>query len=300
MPSLRSRVLYSLLMLQKARADKNATLDQRRHALEKGARYLPMPRHVVVEQTRIGEIPAEWLRPRGLKARRIVLYLHGGAYTMGSCATHRALASRIAVAAQAHVLVPALRLAPENPFPAALQDALSCYRWIVERENSPEGTIIAGDSSGGGLAAAFLVLARDEGVSLPAGIVCLSPWADLEMTGASVASRGEVDPICSLDESRYHAELYATGVDPRASLVSPIHADLSGLPPMLVQVGEREILLDDSIRLGERARKDGVDVKVEVWEGMWHVWQLFAWYIPEGRRAIRNLGAFIRKHAKAD
>jgi monoterpene epsilon-lactone hydrolase len=300
MPSISSRVLRSLLKFQTTRADKNATLDQRRKALENGARYLPMPRHVVVEQTMIGSIPAEWLRPVGLERRRTVLYLHGGAYTMGSLTTHRALASRIAVAGQAWVLLPQFRLAPENPFPATIEDAMDCYRWILDHEGSPHRTVVVGDSSGGGLAVALALLARDEGVPLPAGVACLSPWADLEMKGKTITTRAQVDPICSLDDSRYHAALYAKGVGPRASLVSPIHADLSGLPPVLIQVGDCEILLDDSIRLAQRARNDGVDVELEVWDGMWHVWQLFAWYVPEGRQAIERIGGFIRQHARPD
>jgi monoterpene epsilon-lactone hydrolase len=298
MPSIRSRVLYSLLKLQMARADKTVTLEQRRQALENSARYLPIPRRMIVTRTKIDDIPAEWLRPPGSEPRRVVLYLHGGAYTMGSCATHRALASRIAIEANARVLLPEFRLAPENPFPATIEDALTSYRWIIQREASPEKTIVVGDSSGGGLAVSLLVLAREAGLSLPACAVCLSPWADLEMTGESIATRAQVDPICSLDESHYHAQLYAKGVERRAWIVSPIYADLSGMPPMLIQVGDREILLDDSMRLAERAREDSVDVEVEVWDGMWHVWQLFAWYMPEGGHAIGNIGAFIRKHAK--
>jgi len=279
-----------------SRSDKNATLQQRRVILEDGARNLPMPPNVEVKQTTVGNIAAEWLRPVGTTDNRAVLYLHGGAYTMGSCTTHRALASRIAIASQTPALLPEFRLAPEYPFPAALEDGVAIYRWLIEQGISPQKMVVAGDSSGGGLAIALTVLLRDKDVPLPAAITCLSPWADLELTGESLTTRAQVDPMCSLEESQYHAVHYIGKHDARAPLVSPIYADLHGLPPILIQVGDREILLSDAIRLTECARKDGVDAELEVWDGMWHVWHLFARYVPEGQRAIDKIGAFIRKY----
>jgi monoterpene epsilon-lactone hydrolase len=296
MPSIRSRVFYLFLKYYNSRSDKNATLQQRRVILEDGARNLPMPPNVEVKQTTVGNIAAEWLRPVGTTDNRAVLYLHGGAYTMGSCTTHRALASRIAIASQTPALLPEFRLAPEYPFPAALEDGVAIYRWLIEQGISPQKMVVAGDSSGGGLAIALTVLLRDKDVPLPAAITCLSPWADLELTGESLTTRAQVDPMCSLEESQYHAVHYIGKHDARAPLVSPIYADLHGLPPILIQVGDREILLSDAIRLTERARKDGVDAELEVWDGMWHVWHLFARYVPEGQRAIDKIGAFIRKY----
>ena len=296
MPSIRSRVFYLFLKYYNSRSDKNATLQQRRVILEDGARNLPMPPNVEVKQTTVGNIAAEWLRPVGTTDNRAVLYLHGGACTMGSCTTHRALASRIAIASQTPALLPEFRLAPEYPFPAALEDGVAIYRWLIEQGISPQKMVVAGDSSGGGLAIALTVLLRDKNVPLPAAITCLSPWADLELTGESLATRAQVDPMCSLEESQYHAVHYIGKHDARAPLVSPIYADLHGLPPILIQVGDREILLSDAIRLTERARKDGVDAEMEVWDGMWHVWHLFARYVPEGQRAIDKIGAFIRKY----
>jgi monoterpene epsilon-lactone hydrolase len=296
MPSIRSRVFYLFLKYYNSRSDKNATLQQRRVILEDGARNLPMPPNVEVKRTTVGNIAAEWLRPVGTTDNRAVLYLHGGAYTMGSCTTHRALASRIAIASQTPALLPEFRLAPEYPFPAALEDGVAIYRWLIEQGISPQKMVVAGDSSGGGLAIALTVLLRDKNVPLPAAITCLSPWADLELTGESLTTRAQVDPMCSLEESQYHAVHYIGKHDARAPLVSPIYADLHGLPPILIQVGDREILLSDAIRLTEHARKDGVDAELEVWDGMWHVWHLFARYVPEGQRAIDKIGAFIRKY----
>ncbi len=298
MSSIRSRIFYLLLKFQTSKTDKNATLQQRRVNLEHSARYLPMPRRVDVERTTAGNIPIEWLRPVAAPDNRVILYLHGGAYTMGSCTTHRALVSRIAKASQTPALLPEFRLAPEHPFPAALEDAMAVYRWLMEHGLSPEKVVIAGDSSGGGLAIALTVLLRDNDVPLPAAIACLSPWADLELSGESITTRAQVDPICSLEESQYHAAHYIGKHDPRAPLLSPLYADLHSLPPILIQVGDREILLSDAIRLKECARNNGVDAELEVWDGMWHVWHLFARYVPEGQRAIYKIGAFISNHLK--
>jgi acetyl esterase/lipase len=296
MPSLRSRFFYRILRFRTSRPDRNATLQSQRADLESSARFLPMPRSVAVQRIDIGRAPAEWLRPPGTPEHRAVLYLHGGGHAMGSAATHRALAARIAVAARTPALLPELHLAPEHPFPAALDDGMAAYRWLIENGASPHGIVIAGDSSGGGLAIALSLSLRDASVPLPAAIVCLSPWTDLALTGESIRSRADVDPLCSLAESTLHAARYVGTHDPRTPLISPLYADLHGLPPTLTQVGDREILLSDSLRLTDRARAAGVDAELEVWDGMWHVWHLLAAYVPEGRQAIDRIGAFIRGH----
>jgi monoterpene epsilon-lactone hydrolase len=205
MPSMRSRIFYLLLKYQPLKADKNATLQQRRAIFEGSARYLPIPLCVDVQQTTIGNIAAEWLRPAGTTDGRAVLYLHGGAYSMGSCTTHRALASRIAIASQTPALLSEFRLAPEYPFLAALEDGVAVYRWLIEQGISPQKMAVVGDSSGGSLAIALTVSLRDKEVPLPAAITCLSPWADLELTGESLTTRARVDPVCSLEESQCHA-----------------------------------------------------------------------------------------------
>ncbi len=295
-PSIQSRIVRLFLKYQTRKADRNATLQQRRASLENAARRLPMPRRVDVQQTSLGHGGAEWLRPADTTDDRAILYLHGGAYTLGSCASHRALASRIAIASHAPALQPEYRLAPEHPFPAALQDCVAAYRWLIDSGIPPQNTVVAGDSAGGGLALALALTLRDDNAPLPAAIVCLSPWADLELTGESLATRAKVDPVCSVEESRSHAAQYVGENDPRSPLISPIHADLHGLPPILIHVGDREILLSDAMRLAERAREDGVDVELQIWDGMWHVWHLLAAYVPEGQRAIDEVGAFIGKH----
>jgi acetyl esterase/lipase len=255
-----------------------------------------MPLNVDVQPIAIGDMPAEWLRPIGVKDDRVVLYLHGGGYTLGSCNTHRALGARLAIASRAPVLTIDYRLAPEYPFPAALEDAVAAYRWLIDLEMAACPIAFAGDSAGGGLAIAMAIMLRDQGERLPAAIVCTSPWADLTVTGESMVTRAKADPLISRESSLYHAALYIAQHDPCLPLISPVYADLHSLPPLFIQVGDREVLLSDSVRLAERARQAGVDTTLEIWDGMWHVWQAYAGYVPEAQQAIVRVGVFISKH----
>jgi acetyl esterase/lipase len=264
--------------------------------LENQIKRVPMPPNVDVQPIAIGQLPAEWLRPVGVNDDRAVLYLHGGGYTLGSCNIHRALGARLAIASQAPVLVIDYRLAPERPFPAAFEDALAAYRWLIDPGRPARPIALAGDSAGGGLAIATAIMLRDQGDSLPAAIVCLSPWADLAVKGESMVTRAKADPLLSRESSLHHAALYIAEHDPCSPLISPVYADLHGLPPLLIQVGDCEVLLSDSVRLAERARQAGVDVTLEVWDGMWHVWQAYAGYVPEAQQAIERIGAFVSEH----
>lgn len=296
MPSLRGRLIYWLLKVQRTSFDPNKSVQQQRSWLEKQVKRVPMPRNVAVQPSTIGEMPAEWLRPINVKDDRVVLYLHGGGYTMGSCNTHRTLGARLAIASQTPILMIEYRLAPEFPFPAALEDALAAYRWLIEPERPARPIALAGDSAGGGLAIAASITLRDRSDRLPAAIACMSPWADLAVQGESMMTRAKADPLISRESSLLHAGLYVAGHDPVSPLISPVYADLRGLPPLLIQVGDNEVLLSDSVRLAEQARQAGVDATLEIWDGMWHVWQAYAGYVPEVQRAIDRVGAFIGKH----
>jgi monoterpene epsilon-lactone hydrolase len=222
--------------------------------------------------------------------------LHGGGYTIGSVKTHRELISRVSRAADARVLAIDYRLAPEHPFPAAVEDATAAYRWLLEGGVDPTRIVIAGDSAGGGLTLAALVALRDAGNPLPAAGVCLSPWVDLEGVGESMTTRAEADPIVQREGLLEDAKAYLGDADPRTPLAAPLYADLTGLPSLLIQVGTAETLLDDSTRLAERARSAGVDVVLEPWEDMIHVWHFFASMLPEGQQAVDRVGEFIREH----
>lgn len=273
------------------------TLEEMRLGFEVMGSKLPPPDDVRTEAVDAGGVRAEWVVAPGAEAQRVILYLHGGGYVVGSIATHRGLAGRLSRAAAARVLLIDYRLAPEHPFPAAVEDARAAYCWLLDQGLPPAHLSIAGDSAGGGLTVATLVALRDAGQPLPALGVCLSPWTDLEGTGESVTTKASADPIVQKDMLLHLASCYLGETSPRTPLAAPLYADLRGLPRLFIQVGTSEILLDDATRLAERAKQAGVEVTLETWEGMIHVWQLFAPMLPEGQQAIDRIGAFVRQHA---
>jgi acetyl esterase/lipase len=255
----------------------------------------PVQPDVKRERVSANGVAAEWFTAPGAAADRVVLYLHGGGYVMGSINTHRDLIGRISRAAQARVLALDYRLAPEHPFPAAVDDAFAGYRYLLDNGLRSSRIVVAGDSAGGGLTLSTLVVVRDAGLPLPAAAVCLSPWVDFEGLGESMKTRAHVDPVASKEGTSLLAQAYLAGKDPRTPLAAPLYADLKGLPPMLIQVGDHETLLDDSTRVAARARAAGVEMKLEVWPEMIHVWQAFASFLPEGQEAVEGIGKFIRE-----
>lgn len=230
------------------------------------------------------------------RADRVTLHLHGGGYCMGSPETHRGLAGALSRTSRGPVLVPDYRLAPEHKYPAALDDAMETYRWLVEaRGVPPERIAITGDSAGGGLAAALLVRLRDDELPVPACYAGMSPWTDLAATGGSMQELAAVDPWLTAALVKPAGRGYAGTVPLEHPYVSPLYADLHGLPPVLIHVGSDEILLDDACRFVEKAREHGVDASVGRFEGLWHVFHAFPG-LPESRDALREIGAFIRRH----
>ncbi len=267
---------------------------ERRAGLERMT-AAPLPADVSSEPVSADGVPAEWVVAEGADPGRALLYLHGGGYVIGSIATHRDLAARLSRATGARVLVVDYRLAPEHPHPAAVDDAVRAFRWLVEQGLDPRRVAIAGDSAGGGLTVATLVALRDAGDALPAAGVCLSPWTDLACEGGSMDTHDHRDPMVRPEGLREMAAMYLGGLPASTPLASPVHAELAGLPPLLVQVGTAEVLLDDSTRLADRARAAGVEVELDVWDDMVHVFQAFAAILPEGREAIERIGAFVRE-----
>jgi monoterpene epsilon-lactone hydrolase len=225
---------------------------------------------------------------------RHVLFLHGGAYRAGAPANYRHFTWRIAAATHASVLAIDYRLAPEHPFPAALDDAVSAYRWLLDGGAAPDKILVMGDSAGGGLTLAALLRLRDDSLPLPA--VALSPWTDLALTGASLKLNARSDPMLNVEHLPMLAQEYLAGADPRLPYISPLYGDLAGLPPILLQVGGDEILRDDAVRMHERLRDAGCQSELEVWPRMPHVWHAFAPVLPEARRAIASIGIFARRH----
>lgn len=293
MPSAQHEMIVQMLASRPAAA--GATVAESRAGFEQLAKMFPLAADVRTETVDAGGVPAEWVSVPESRADRVVLYLHGGGYVIGSCATHRELASRIARSARARALVLEYRLAPEHPFPAAVDDALAAYRWLLGTGVAPARVAVAGDSAGGGLTLATLLALRDRKQPLPACGVCMSPWTDLEGTGRSAQPGGADDPLLKLEGLREMAGHYAKA-SLRDPLAAPLYADYRGLPPLLIQVGTREILLDDSTRVAEKARAAGVDVTLDPWEGLIHVWQLFGPNVPEAVQAVDRIGEFTRKH----
>ncbi|MCC8968683.1 alpha/beta hydrolase [Bradyrhizobium sp. Pear76] len=241
-------------------------------------------------------IDGEWLVPSQAPRDKAILYFHGGGFRIGSVASHRDLAARIADASGCGVLSINYRLAPEHRFPAALDDALTAYRYLREQGLRPADVAFAGDSAGGNLVLGAMLAARDRRLPLPAAGALMSPWTDLAATGASYESRAEVDPIHQRAMILALARNYlGKDGDTHDPLASPLYADLAGLPPLLVQVGDRETVRDDSTELAARAKAVGVDLELEVWDGMIHVFQMFP-EIPQAREAIASLAAFLRNH----
>lgn len=228
-----------------------------------------------------------------------MLYLHGGGFTVGSPRSHRAFVSRLSSATRSRALSLEYRLAPEHPFPAAIEDAVAAYRWLLDVHASPERVVVAGDSAGGGLAISAMVAARDEGLPMPGALVVVSPWVDLTCSGASMQTHRDDDVWLDPDGATEVAGVYLGGADPADPLASPLFADHTGLPPTLIVVGTAEILLDDARRLADRMRAAGGTVVLDEWTDMLHVFPAFAPYVPESRRAIRQIGAFVDRRLPA-
>ncbi len=239
-------------------------------------------------------VPAEWSVAPGADASRVLLYLHGGGFSVGSIVSHRAMVTETGRAAQARTLAIDYRRTPEHPFPAALDDALQAYRWLLAQDVQPGRIAIGGDSAGGGLTLAVMVALRDSGLPLPACGWCISPWVDMEARGESYASKAAIDPMISREYILELAEWYLGGTAPRTPLAAPLHANLKGLPPLLIQVGTAETLFNDSIQIAERAGLADIQVTLEVWPHMIHAWPLFYQQLTDGRRAIATAGSFIR------
>ena len=255
-----------------------------------------VPEDVVLEQVGAGGVSAEWISTPGVAEDRVVMYLHGGGYMIGSMRTHRSPLSYLSRASNARVLGLNYRLAPEHPFPAAVEDSVAAYRWLLDEGVSPRRIVIGGDSCGGGLTIATLVALKYFGYPLPAGGISHSGWTDLAHTGESFVTKAEADPLIDKEMLEGMAAAYLGDRSRTTPLASPYYADLTGLPPLLVQVGTAEVLLDDSLRLAERAKEAGVDVTLEVWDDMPHVWQAFVSFLPEARQALDSCGQFVKEH----
>ena len=256
----------------------------------------PLPSGARFEKVDASGVPAEWVSFAESDRSKVILYLHGGGYAIGSIETHRGLGARIAEATGSRLLLIDYRLAPESPFPGAVEDATAAYLFLLDEGFAPDQIAIGGDSAGGGLTFAALVNLRDQGHTLPGVAFALSPWVDLEGLGESMSSKADADPMVGKDGLVAMGQAYLGETHPRTPLAAPLYADLSGLPPMLIQVGTAEVLLDDSIRIVERLRACGGTVELRKFEDLIHVFQAFAPLVPEATEAIDEIGSFLKRH----
>ncbi|MGE5148481.1 MAG: alpha/beta hydrolase [Rhodospirillaceae bacterium] len=287
--------LDSLITLLRSRpAPATQDVADSRARFEKMGAFLGGAPDAKCEKVDVDGVPAEWVSAADVDVGHAVLYLHGGGYAIGSLNTHRRLAFDISAASRARVLLLDYRLAPEHPFPAAVDDAATAWRWLLKQSFAANKLAIAGDSAGGGLTIATLVNLRDQKLGLPACAVAISPWVDLEGVGTSMTARSAQDPMVQKAGLTWMADMYLAGKDARAPLAAPLHADLKDLPPVLVQVGTAETLLDDATRIAERLHSAGGEVKLSVWPNMLHVFPLFAPILSEGRDGCLEIGQFIK------
>lgn len=279
----------------------SASIEEQRAVLDAPASASPAPPGVVVEPDTLGGRPAERITPVGAAPGGVVLYFHGGGYCIGSIGSHRGIGGRLALASGCQVVTLDYRLAPEHPFPAAVDDATAAYRELLALGTGPDGIAVAGDSAGGGLTIATLLALRGEGSPLPAAAVCLSPWLDLTQSSPAYDRLADLDPMVSKEGLDLMADAYAGDRDRRSELISPLFAeDLGGLPPTMIEVGSSEVLLDDSIVFADRLEAAGVEVALTVWPEMIHVFQMFGELLdPEAGKSIAAIGAFVSERLRA-
>ena len=295
--SLSLRTRFWRTFLRKVVKEQRLTITENRLRSKYSVKFINrVPKSVEIEPFEINGIHTEWISPSSARTDKVILHLHGGGYVTGGIDSHQTMCVLMAQTLKMKVLLPEYRLAPEHPYPAALEDALKSYRWLLAHGYRPEDILLSGDSAGGGLCLATVLSLRETGEPLPAALVCMSPWTDLTLKGKSYIINAKVEAILQTEAVREWAACYFGTNKPDYPLISPIYADFHGLPPLLIQVGSQEILLDDSRLLAEKAKADGVDVTLKIWEGMWHDWQVLGALIPESRKAFEEVRMFVQEH----
>jgi len=273
-----------------------SSVDEQRRLLKELVSAQPLPAEVTVTAAAQGGVPTAEVTVDGIEPRHTVLYFHGGVYVIGDAFLAAELASQVGRRTQARVISVDYRLAPEHPYPAAVEDALAAYQALLHDGIAPSDIVFAGESAGGGLAIATLVNARDHGLPLPAAAYVMSPYVDLTLAGTTMETRREVDPLLSRELLQPRVSDYASGHGPASGLISPLFADLSGLPPMLIQAGTHEVLLDDAVRLAGQAASADVAVTLDITPGVPHVFQAYHAILDEGTAALDRAGQFLSAH----
>jgi monoterpene epsilon-lactone hydrolase len=296
MAGIRLFFIKNLLSTLKSRVDYHNLLFARRGFERLTGRFNKPLNGFKYIADKIGDMHVEWVVPEGADANKALLYFHGGGYATGSINTHRAEVSQIARDAGIRALIINYRLAPEHKYPAALEDATAAYHWLLQTGYTNNDICFGGDSAGGGLTICTLLYLRDRDIPLPNCAIALSPWLDHTMTGASYLGKKDIDPMLVAEGMPIWSKHYIGETDPKTPYISPIFADLQGLPPIYIQVGEDEMLLDDSTRFAEKARAEGADVSLDIYPEMFHVFQAFWRVLPISRQANIKLGEFLKKH----
>jgi monoterpene epsilon-lactone hydrolase len=287
---------WEMLRAGQAQLGANPTLEQLRAAVEQGNGAMPLSPGVAFRTISEPGVSGIWCEPADAAAHRAILYLHGGGYLAGSATAWRGLTGELARLCRTRVFSLEYRLAPEHPFPCAVEDALAAYRWILDQGISPGSLAIAGDSAGGGLTLATFFAARQAKLPLPAAVYLISPWVDQDLTGSTIATKADVEALATPDALRGMASAYLGGHDRRDPLASPLYGDLAGLPPMLIQVGSEETLLDDSVRLAGRAGAAQVPVRLEIYPYVFHDFPVWHSMVEEARTALASAAAFLAAH----
>ena len=272
----------------------NKTIDQLRKETEDAGNKVPLPKNTKFKRVSIGKIDAEWITCGEIEADKIFMFIHGGGDYRGWIAATRATVARISAEAKVRCLSIEYRLAPEHPFPAAIDDTFTAYNWLLKEGLNPKNIIVSGQSAGGGLCLALLLKLKEKNFFQPRGAVALSPWTDLTQSGKTMKINADIDPVISKKYLDRMANLYLAKTSNISPLASPLYGELSGLPPLLVQVGSAETMLDDSRRFVEKAKIAKVDVQIEVWKDMFHGWHGSAHILKDGEKAIKNIGLFCK------
>jgi epsilon-lactone hydrolase len=283
-------------ILRQAAFPVDSTVSQQRRQLRELASAQPLPADVTVTAATLGGVPTAEITVDGVEPRHVVLYFHGGVYVLEDAFQVADLASQVGRRTGAKVISVDYRLAPEDPYPAAVDDALAAYEALLQGGTAPSDVILAGESAGGGLAVATLVNARDHGLPLPAAAFAMSPYADLTLAGATIETKREADPLLSRELLQPRVIDYTAGQDPALGLISPIFADLSGLPPLIIQGGTHEVLLDDAVRLARQAATADVEVTLDITPGVPHVFQAYYPILDEAAAALDRAGQFLTAH----
>ncbi|HKA73344.1 MAG TPA: alpha/beta hydrolase [Xanthobacteraceae bacterium] len=293
--SLRARAMRACLRVAvKSSIRASGSVDRVRKNLALVTPLVPRPpRSTETAAILVGGVAADCITTPASRPDRHVLYLHGGSYVAGQPKLYRDITWRIATLCRTRVVCIDYRLAPEHPFPAALDDCVAAYRGLLAAGADPRRIAVMGDSAGGGLTLAAMLRLRDEGVALPVAAAVVSPWTDLALTGESLRLNAKRDPLLPVELAPRVVELVLAGADPRHPYASPLYGDPSGLPPTLIQVGGDDALRDDAVRMAEKMRAAGCTVELEVWPGLWHVWHALVRVVPEARAAIVRIASFM-------